>query len=303
MVVVEHPDPHDRTRRLPRRAVEILGATSRRIQGRWGAGRLTSAVTRRLATRLVNTEVYSYRDPWGHVVEADLSDFLERAGFLGAHSPVLLRNLERIVGPGDWAIDVGANVGLLTSRLCGLVGSNGEVWAIEPLPRNIVRLQRLQTENGLTQLKVFPIALSSEAGMAGLRLPIRGGGAFGSFVATWETLGEIEVPTTPLDDLFAQHPHPSRLRLLKIDAEGFEPQVLKGAARTIAVQRPLVLCEFNDILLRQAGSSSTDLLAAFSEMGYFPSTPLEPRPRSLRGRTIDLLMAHESEARPQRSVR
>lgn len=270
---------------------------SRRLQGRGRAGWVTSALTRRLGSRVISSGVYRYRDPWGHLVEADLTDFLELAGFLGAHSPVLLRNLERIVGPGDWAIDVGANVGLVSSRLCDLVGPTGAVWAVEPLPRNVDRLDRLQKRNRLRQLTVLPLALSSQTGRARLRLPIRGGGAFGSFVATWEAAGEIEVQTARLDDLVAQRPHPARLRLLKIDAEGFEPQVLQGSIETLSVLRPLVLCEFNDVLLRQAGTSSSELLETFASMGYGPTAPLERRSSSLDGRNVDLLLAHESDPR------
>jgi FkbM family methyltransferase len=297
VVPVERPDPVDRTGGGQRLAVQRLGAASRRVQGRGGAGRLASAVTRRVASRCLTAGVYSYRDPWGHLVDADLSDYLERAGFFGAHSPVLLRKLERIVGPGDWVIDVGANVGLVASRLCRLVGPTGAVWAVEPLPRNIERLEHLREQNGLGQLSILPVALSSETGTAKLRLPIRGGGAFGSFVATWETLGEIDVPTIRLDDLVAQRPHPGRLRLVKIDAEGFEPQVLEGSVETLTDLRPLVLCEFNDVLLRQAGTSSSNLLEAFRALGYAPSTPLERRRSSLDGRNLDLLLAHESEDR------
>lgn len=278
--------------------VEVVAAASRRIQGRGGTGRVVSALTRRLASPLITSGTYAYRDRWGHLVEADVSDYLERAGFLGAHSPTLLRNLDRVVASGDWVIDVGANVGLVTSRLCQLVGPSGAVWAVEPLPRNVERLDALQARNGLDQLTVLPVALSSEAGTARLRLPIRGGGAFGSFVATWETCGEIDVVTARLDDLVAERRPPGPLSLVKIDAEGFEPQVLAGATETLSTLRPLVLCEFNDILLHQAGTSSTELLQRFAGLGYAPVTPLERRPPKLAGRNVDLLLAHGGKGPP-----
>jgi FkbM family methyltransferase len=266
--------------------VPALAAASRRAQGRAG-GRLASAVTRRAASRLLTSGTHTYRDPWGHVVEADLSDYLERAGFLGAHSPALLRRLGDTVGPGDWVVDVGANVGLVTSRLCQLVGPAGAVWAVEPLPRNVGRLEALRDRNGLRQLTVVPVALSSEPGTAPLRIPVRGGGAFGSFVATWETAGVVEVATARLDDLVAERRPPGPLRLVKIDSEGFEPQVLAGASETLSRLRPLVLCEFNDVLLQQAGTSSAALLGRFAGLGYAPVR----RPPRMAGRNVDLLLA------------
>lgn len=292
------PDPEDRTGPSHRGLVTVVAGTSRRIQGRGRAGRVLSAVTRRLATPLITTGVFTYRDQWGHLVEADVSDYLERAGFLGAHSPTLLRNLDRVVAAGDWVIDVGANVGLVASRLCQLVGPSGAVWAVEPLPRNVERLEALRARNGLDQLTVLPVALSSQAGTARLRLPIRGGGAFGSFVATWETAGEVDVTTARLDDLVAERRPPGRLRMVKIDAEGFEPQVLAGATETLAKLRPLVLCEFNDILLQQAGTSSAELLQQFAGLGYAPVTTLERPPTNMAGRNVDLLLAHGAGGSP-----
>lgn len=259
---------------------------------------MVSAATRRLATPLITAGTYTYRDRWGHLFEADVSDYLERAGFLGAHSPTLLRNLNRVVAAGDWVIDVGANVGLVTSRLCQLVGPSGAVWAVEPLPRNVKRLEALGATNGLDQLTVLPMALSSEAGTARLRLPIRGGGAFGSFVATWETCGEVDVATARLDDLVAERRPPGRLRLVKIDAEGFEPQVLAGATKTLSTLRPLVLCEFNDVLLQQAGTSSAELLQRFAGLGYTPVPTLERPPTRIAGRNVDLLLAHGAGGPP-----
>ena len=275
--------------------MDVVAGASRRIQGRGGAGRVVSALTRRLAAPLITSGTYAYRDPWGHLVEADASDYLERAGLLGAHSPTLLRNLRRLVAAGDWVIDVGANVGLVTSRLCQLVGPGGAVWAVEPLPRNVERLEALRARNGLGQLTVLPVALASEAGTARLRLPIRGGGAFGSFVATWETCGEIDVATARLDDLVAERRPPGPLRLVKIDAEGFEPQVLAGATETLSALRPLVLCEFNDILLQQAGTSSNELLQRFGALGY---APLGRRRPKLAGKNVDLLLAHGEGGQP-----
>lgn len=274
--------------------MEAAAAASRRIQGRGPAGRVVSGLTRRLASPLLTAGTHTYRDPWGHVVEADVSDYLERAGFLGAHSPTLLRKLDRVVRAGDWVIDVGANVGLVSSRLCQLVGAAGAVWAVEPLPRNVERLKALRARNSLDQLTVLPLALASEPGTARLRIPIRGGGAFSSFVATWETAGDVEVTTARLDDVVAER-RPSRpLRLVKIDAEGFEPQVLAGATETLATHRPLVLCEFNDILLHQAGTSSAALLERFAALGYAPITPLERRRGDMAGRNFDLLLARGS---------
>jgi len=256
-------------------------------------GRPSAGVVKRIAARLAAKDEYLYQDRWGYLVHADLSDSIERAGFFGAHSPRLLGLVPGLLSPGDWAVDVGANVGLVTSEMCRAVGTGGLVWAVEPLPRNVERLLALKAANDLTQLIVFPGALSSTKSTALLRVPVHGGGsAYGSFVADWESVS-VEVPTWRLDDLVDEHAGDRQLRLLKIDAEGAEPSVLAGGERTLRQMRPLVLCEFNDILLRLAGTTSEGLLQRFSELGYRPHAPMGRPRRSLDGRCIDMLLVPE----------
>lgn len=255
-------------------------------------GHASAGVVKRIAGKLASPGDFTYRDRRGYLVRADLSDHIERAGFFGAHSPQLLRCVADLLAPGDWAIDVGANVGLVATEMCAAVAADGIVWAVEPLPRNVDRLEALKAANDLSQLVVFPGALSSERSTAMLRVPVStGGSAYGSFVADWESV-DVEVPTWRLDDLVDEHTGEGRpLRLLKIDAEGAEPQVIRGAERTLRELRPLVLCEFNDILLRLAGTSSAQLLDRFVELGYRPSPPLGRPRRPLEGSCLDMLLA------------
>lgn len=264
---------------------------SRTLHGRGVLGGKPSGLVRLCARQLANEGRYTYRDYHGHLVEADLTDYCERIGFFGAHSARLLRHIASRLRPGDWTIDVGANVGLVTSAMCAAVGPEGCVWAVEPLPRNLERLRALKEENGLGQLHILPWALSSRASTARLRLPAEAGGsAFGSFVATWATSGFLEVETFRLDDLVERR-HPGKpLRLLKIDVEGFEEQVLAGATDTLLGSRPIVVCEFHDQLLREAGTSAEGLLERFRSLGYRPQAPFGGLSGRLDGMVVDMVM-------------
>ena len=62
--------------------------------------------------------------------------------------------------------------------------------------------------------------------------------------------------------------HTTRLGFIKIDIEGAESLMLDGAKRIMTSDRPVVFCEFNDIHLRDAGSSSSQLLRKFEDLGY-----------------------------------
>jgi FkbM family methyltransferase len=208
---------------------------------------------------------FEYRDRWGYSHTADLSDPSESLAFVG--KPALPRELHGLLGPGDWVIDAGANVGVLTAELRHIVGSEGEVWAFEPLPRNVRRLENLRDVNGLPNIRIFPGALSSTNGVASLGLPADGDSAHPSLSKTTGLTGRLEVQTWALDTI-ALPASGKRLRFIKIDVEGHEPDMLRGATGLLESMRPVVLCEFNDALLREGSSSAVELLAMFEAMGY-----------------------------------
>ena len=246
----------------------------------------------RLARLLMNygpRHELMYRDQWGYKRVAILSDELEARGFVGAH--FLPNEVAQRVRPGDWVIDVGANVGLLTAHLCHLTGSRGRVWAIEPVPRNAFRLNQLKKLNRLNYLKIYQGALSSSSGNTSLRLPVGRQSGYASFTKSWDMSGTIDVTTWRLDDLTYEENYGQPVAFIKIDVEGHEPQVLKGGERTLREMNPLVFCEFNDILLQDAGSSSVQLLEQFARLGYSPLSTLP----ELTGRVVDLLMAGQHD--------
>ena len=234
----------------------------------------------------------AYEDADGYRRVADLRDHMESLVFVGRHrlpGPVMAH-----VRQGDWAIDVGANVGSVSGQLCRAVGPQGLVWAFEPVPRNIDRLRRLADANLLDQLRLFDCALASTTGTSSIGLPGEGGSGHASFTASWIRDGRLEVRTRRLDDLTESVDVRRPLRLVKLDVEGYERQVLEGAEATLRRHRPLVYSEFNDIILSDAGSSSAELLRAFGELGYVVAPAWRPTTARLAGRNVDLLMVPET---------
>ena len=229
-----------------------------------------------------------YDDADGYRRIADLGDHMESLVFVGRHR--LPAAVMANVRPGDWAVDVGANVGSVSGQLCRAVGRDGLVWAFEPIPRNVARLRRLAEVNDLAQLRVFDCALGPSTGTASIGLPGPGGSGHASFTASWIRDGRLDVPTRRLDELTTDVDHRRPLRLVKLDVEGFEREVLEGAEDTLRRHRPLVYCEFNDIILTDAGRSSRELLDAFGDLGYVVAPAWRRTAARLTGRNVDLLM-------------
>jgi len=228
-----------------------------------------------------------YRDQHGYLRTCRLTDHMDFVGLLGISERVP-RAVRSATRPGDWVIDIGANVGNVTSQLCGMVGPKGLVWAIEPLPRNVARLDALARDNALRQLRVFNVAAGANDGSADLRLPTTGHSGWASFTKSWDTKGTVNVPIRRVDDLVAENRPSVPLRFVKIDVEGYEYEVLRGAGETLRRYRPLVLCEFNDILLKDAGLSASGLIEMFHGLGY---RPVDGRvAESLDRRVADVLL-------------
>ena len=229
----------------------------------------------------------------GHRMLVDPRDQMEANALLGRYR--LPRRIVDLVQPGDWVIDAGANVGIISSQLCAAVGRTGLVSAWEPIERNVARLRFLKEENALAQLSVVPCAAGAENSTVTIGVSARGRSGWSSITASWGTGQTAEVPVRRLDADGENEAARRRLRMIKIDVEGYEFEVLEGARGLLERFRPWIYCEFNDVVLRDRGRSSTELLDFLVTLGYRPA---EPRP-DFDGRAENLLLAPEAE-QPER---
>jgi FkbM family methyltransferase len=136
-------------------------------------------------------------------------------------------------------IDIGANIGLYTC----LAASRGKhVVAIEPMPSNLKLLCRNLVRNDFNDVEVFPLGLSSTGGIT----RIFGDGTAASLLQGWAGASEkfyTIVPVTTLD-LIVNTRFDGLPLLIKLDVEGFEGEVLKGAKRTLGLDpKPTWLVE------------------------------------------------------------
>lgn len=151
--------------------------------------------------------------------------------------------LERLLRPGDTAVDAGANVGGHTQGMLLSVGAKGRVVAIEPSPHLHAHLE--PWTKLWPNLTLCETALSNMAGELDFFVPV-GDQGYGSL---WqrdtqfvEVAERVRVRTERLDDLLDRLVI-GPVRVLKMDVEGAEMLAIEGAERTLRTRRPVVMVE------------------------------------------------------------
>lgn len=138
--------------------------------------------------------------------------------------------------PGDVFVDAGASVGQMAFHAARRVGSKGRVLAFEPAPERHEDLVDGIAINDLTNVTALAAGLAAAPGE--LRLLLRGSP---SMADQTRRDGTITVPVQRLDDVLDAQ-HIDRVRFIKIDVEGLEPEVLLGAARQLSSTEPPIVC-------------------------------------------------------------
>jgi FkbM family methyltransferase len=167
----------------------------------------------------------------------------------GEYSQFEIHLFEQIVQSGDTVIEVGANIGAHTLRLAQLTGPSGSVHAFEPLRLVYQTLCANLALNSIKNAYCYQQGVGSADGELSIpALDYEQPGNFGGLAlgtdAPWRAPGTPEgcetVPLVTLDRVFARL---ARLRLLKIDVEGMEREVLLGGRGLILRTRPLLYVE------------------------------------------------------------
>jgi FkbM family methyltransferase len=198
----------------------------------------------------------------GDVFEADLSSTLEwHLWAFGRYEPHFADLFDILVRPGDRCVDVGANVGVHAVRLARLVSPGGEVIAIEPDPDVMRRAEQNIALNQLSNVRLVNAAASDQAGELTLYRPGESdtNRARASLLRYSYLTGDtITVPVLTVDDVCGG----DRVALIKIDVEGHEESVVRGAARVIDRDAPAVIFEHAPELIDSGARSPFEWLAA-----------------------------------------
>jgi FkbM family methyltransferase len=159
-------------------------------------------------------------------IYCDPHDLIQRMILhFGVWEPEVSRIIEANLAPGDVFVDLGANIGYDTLLASRRVGPSGQVVAIEPLRRTFTLLSRNLALNETTNVRAVNVAVSDRVTKLAMYEMSEGNiGAATTLASRGGTLMD-SVDALPLDQILS-HDEVSRLRLIKIDVEGAEPQIL-----------------------------------------------------------------------------
>lgn len=217
--------------------------------------RLQSAIT-----WLVNEDIAIYVDTGSYIEWSILS--------AGTYEGDIAKLIQISLRPGDTALDIGMNIGLQSMRMARAVGEEGFVLGFEPLEHIREKAYRNLQLNRIKNVRIFPYALSDSAGEAEFAIDKRSWNQ-GAFSLDGAALGtERQNVYIKVGDELSEIQQLECLRLIKIDVEGFEFNVLKGLKQTLEKHRPRLLFEFDQ---NYWSRSTQDIGVCFSflnAMGY-----------------------------------
>ena len=181
------------------------------------------------------------------------------------------------LSPGDWAIDVGANIGHYTKRFSELVGATGRVIAFEPVPATFELLAANAARFSCANVTLLNLAASDTTAPVRMSVPQFDTGLTNYYQAAIQAAGgDIAVLACAIDSLRLAQP----VRLLKIDAEGHDAVALRGACALLERDHPVVVIESVTAEVSEMMASmgySEDRLKGSSNTIYRHSPSLEER--------------------------
>jgi FkbM family methyltransferase len=233
--------------------VKPFRGVARRLWSRYTSAHRTGIVTRSID---------------GITYELNLAELIDNSIYhLGCFEPDTTAALKRVCQPGMLVFDVGANIGCHTLPLARATTPGGRVYAFEPMPWAHAKLVRNVSCNSFANITVERLGLSDAGGSASVHFRsswrITDGPSREDPAATEKT----EVRFTTLDAYVESHGLPS-VDLIKLDVDGYEGRVLRGARNVLARFHPTIILELGDYTLAAVGDSVRTVASELMAQGY-----------------------------------
>jgi FkbM family methyltransferase len=194
-----------------------------------------------------------------------------RAMLTGTYDIILCNFMRQHLTAGDIALDVGGNVGYICAVAASCVGKSGEVHSFEPLHECFERLDLVRRMNPDFRITCNQFALGSDEGSLPICFDPLGQSRNATLVPGYEMPVRYQVPVKRLDAYIREViKSPERIKLIKIDVEGFEFAVLKGLEGFLAgnTYRPLIVVEIKPWDLTKIGHDMKEFQDYMGGFGY-----------------------------------
>jgi FkbM family methyltransferase len=182
------------------------------------------------------------------------------------YEPHVVAAIRRLLKPGMVFVDVGASIGYLSLVAAHEVGKEGKVICFEPDLYNCKLLYLSAKANGFANVEIYPFAIADTSRNV-IFDSMQGNGVISDFDVNLEsTPMRFVVRAMSLDQVLRDE---ESIHLLKMDVEGAEYMVLRGAANMLKQHRPVIISEFSPAGLRNvSGVSGEEFLRLLVDDGY-----------------------------------
>lgn len=268
--------------------------------------------TLKTISTIAGNRTFSFATNHGLILKLHLGDILF-GGYLhlGESNPTEMYVLRKILSPNDVVVDVGAHLGWYALNSAQVIGKGGIVYAFEPNPSVAAWFSENCKLNGLTNVRLEKIALADKNGTTDFY--VGGADSLGSLKldnakrSNLEPVHRIKVPVRTLDT-YLKEAEIKTLKLMKVDAEGFDLEVLKGAEKILKKFHPYLIVEVFGLTWNTDVSRDKKILDYLEKLGYkayaFVQGGLQRyNPKNGQSQIINLFFAYkETELRKFRLI-
>ena len=202
----------------------------------------------------------------GIKLRVDVGDYIGHCIYFGFNGTERksYEKLFSLCRPDFYIVDIGANIGYTSLVMSSLV-KTGAVVGFEPDPYSYQQILGNYKRNKQTNVKCYNIGLGEQSGIAFLeeRLETCRGA---NRIAAKDVSG-IEIKLDTFDTIFPQLDF-KKIDLIKIDVEGYELKILRGAKEILKRFKPLLFIEVDENNLKDQGDSAKELIFFLQELGY-----------------------------------
>ncbi|HCN04581.1 MAG TPA: hypothetical protein DIS79_03090 [Bacteroidetes bacterium] len=211
----------------------------------------------------------------GFKMYLDISEYLQSYMYMfGAYELPTVKLIRNTFQGESSFLDIGAQMGYITLE-AAVANKRGHVFAFEPEPANFTRLIDNISINSINSIRTYNTALGATTGDLDLYLAEANSGAHSAFQSNANVSEKkVRVPMRTLDSIVEQDSIKD-ISMIKLDVEGYELEVLRGATQVLRQHKPMLIVELNDEIQQAAGSSSSGVKQLLGSFGYQPHYILE----------------------------